>query len=45
MLRIEEMVDSPVSRLRRGPALPILGAVLGAAAGYAYYVFFGCDSG
>lgn len=24
---------------------PLLGVVLGAGAGYAYYVFLGCDSG
>lgn len=28
-----------------GRWLPVLGVALGAAAGLAYYVFFGCDSG
>lgn len=31
--------------LRRPPLLPILGAVLGGGAGFAYYLFVGCKSG
>ena len=31
--------------LRRPPLVPILGAVLGGAAGFAYYLFVGCKSG
>jgi hypothetical protein len=36
---------SETPRLRPRPWKPIVGAIVGAAAGYAYYVFFGCDSG
>lgn len=32
-------------RLRPHPLVPILGAVLGGAAGFAYYLFIGCKSG
>jgi hypothetical protein len=32
-------------RLRPRPYLPILGAVVGAALGFAYYWYYGCDSG
>ena len=31
--------------LRPSRWLPVAGAVLGAAAGFAFYWFFGCDSG
>jgi len=30
---------------RRAWKLPLVGALLGAAAGFAFYVFYGCDSG
>jgi hypothetical protein len=30
---------------RRRWRLPLVGALLGGAAGYAFYVFYGCDSG
>lgn len=30
---------------RRAMLVPIIGALGGAAAGFAYYWFFGCDSG
>jgi hypothetical protein len=32
-------------RLGPNPLVPILGAVLGGAAGFAYYLFIGCKSG
>jgi hypothetical protein len=32
-------------RLRPRPLVPILGTVLGGAAGFAYYLFIGCKSG
>jgi hypothetical protein len=28
-----------------GRWFPVIGVALGAAAGFAYYVFFGCESG
>jgi len=31
--------------LRPRPLLPIIGAVVGGAAGFAYYFFIGCKSG
>jgi len=31
--------------LQRRLFLPVIGTVLGASAGFAYYWFFGCDSG
>lgn len=37
--------EPPVPSLRPSPWRPILGAVLGGAAGFAYYWFWGCDSG
>jgi hypothetical protein len=36
---------SPPPRLRPRPWLPIAGAILGGAAGFAFYYFYGCDSG
>ena len=33
------------SRLRPNRVRPVIGTVLGAAAGFAFYLFFGCDSG
>jgi hypothetical protein len=46
LIRFLAMADlAPVPRLRPRPYLPIAGAVLGAAAGFAYYWYFGCDSG
>jgi hypothetical protein len=35
----------PPPRLRPSRLRPILGTVAGAAAGFAFYIFFGCDSG
>lgn len=35
------MTELPQRRWKR----PLVGAVLGAAAGFAFYVFYGCDSG
>jgi hypothetical protein len=35
--------DLPPRSLKR--YLPVLGAVVGASAGFAYYWFYGCDSG
>ena len=32
-------------RLRPRAIVPVIGTVLGAAAGFAYYYFFGCESG
>lgn len=32
-------------RVRPRPLIPILGTAAGAAAGFAFYWFFGCDSG
>lgn len=37
--------ESPPPRLRPRPWLPIAGAILGGAAGFAFYYFYGCDSG
>jgi hypothetical protein len=34
-----------VTRMLRQHWLSIAGAVIGGAAGFAYYVFWGCDSG
>jgi hypothetical protein len=31
--------------LRPSPLVPVLGALLGGAAGFAYYLFIGCKSG
>ncbi len=39
------MSEAPVPRLRPRRLVPVLGTFVGAAAGYAYYVFLGCDSG
>jgi hypothetical protein len=36
---------SPVPRLRPSPWLPIAGAIVGGLAGFAFYYFYGCDSG
>jgi len=39
-------VDRPeVPRLRRRALLPVIGTILGAAAGFAFYWFYGCNSG
>lgn len=35
----------PTPRLRPRRIVPVLGALAGAAAGFAYYWFIGCDSG
>jgi hypothetical protein len=34
-----------VPRLRPRRLVPVLGTLVGAAAGFAFYWFFGCDSG
>jgi hypothetical protein len=39
------MNDDRPPRLRPGPLRPVLGALLGGAAGFAFYWFYGCDSG
>jgi len=39
------VIEPTTPRLRRSATLPIIGAVIGAGAGFAYYWFFGCDSG
>ena len=31
--------------MRPSPIVPIVGALIGALGGFAFYVFFGCDSG
>ena len=35
----------PIPRLRPSRLVPVLGTLAGAAAGFAFYWFFGCDSG
>ncbi|MDQ3365075.1 MAG: hypothetical protein M3680_06580 [Myxococcota bacterium] len=37
--------EGDVPRLRPRRLLPVAGALLGAAAGFAFYYFHGCDSG
>lgn len=38
--------DNPAApRLRPRRIVPVIGTIVGAAAGFAFYVFFGCDSG
>lgn len=37
--------EPPVPRLRPSAWLPIAGAVVGGLAGFAFYYFYGCDSG
>jgi hypothetical protein len=37
--------EPPVPRLRPSPWLPIAGAIVGGLAGFAFYYFYGCDSG
>jgi hypothetical protein len=39
------MAMPDTNRLRPNRLRPILGALVGAAAGFAFYVFYGCDSG
>jgi hypothetical protein len=39
------MSNGDVPRLRAPRWIPIVGAIVGAAAGFAFYVFYGCDSG
>jgi hypothetical protein len=34
-----------IPRIRPRPLVPIIGTLVGAAAGFAFYWFFGCDSG
>jgi hypothetical protein len=38
------MPDRP-PRLRPSPVWPVLGAVIGGLGGFAFYYFYGCDSG
>jgi hypothetical protein len=42
---MEDPRDDEPPRLRPGPLRPVLGTLLGAAAGFAFYWFYGCDSG
>ncbi len=37
--------DPATARLKPRPWLPIAGAVVGGLAGFAFYYFYGCDSG
>jgi hypothetical protein len=37
-------LDNP-TRLRPRRLLPVVGTLFGAAAGFAFYWFYGCDSG
>jgi hypothetical protein len=45
VLRFEPVPELEVPRLRPRRWLPILGTLAGAAAGFAFYWFYGCDSG
>lgn len=40
---MDEQEDIP--QLRPGRLLPVIGTLAGAAAGLAFYWFYGCDSG
>jgi hypothetical protein len=37
--------DAAPPRLRPRPLVPVIGTLVGAAAGFAFYWFLGCDSG
>lgn len=37
--------DEPPVRLRPSRLIPVLGTIAGGAAGFAFYWFYGCDSG
>lgn len=40
-----ENESKQIPRVRPRPLAPIIGTLAGAAAGFAFYWFFGCDSG
>jgi hypothetical protein len=39
------MDNDPAPRVRPSRLLPVIGTLVGAAAGFAFYWFYGCDSG